>query len=64
MAVNGQIFYSYNTSIEQYPISRIQRSVYDWQIFCGKFVDQVQVNELLAQNVPISSRLVYITTFS
>ena len=63
MAVNGQIFYSYNARIEQYPISRIQRSVYDWQIFCGKFVDQVQVNELLAQNVPISSRLVYITTF-
>ena len=63
MAVNGQIFYSYNTSIEQYPISRIQRSVYDWQIFCGKFADQVQVNELLAQNVPISSRLVYITSF-
>ena len=63
MAVNGQIFDRYNASIEQYPISRIQRSIYDWQIFCSKFADQVQVNELLAQNVPISSRLEYITTF-
>ena len=39
----------------QYPVSRIQSGVYDLQILLDKLTDQIQVNELLAQNVPTST---------